>query len=553
MPESTPEGSQHVVLPSPGGTPAEEPGSPAERPSSLERKRILLLDNGQATPARGRFGPLLDNLAEDLKREAPSVVINRTTHDLVTYAEDRLDALRTEVLEGGYDGVVIAVLHAGVTAPSSLLAGQFERAGLPCVVLTTPLGGPLAGTMASYDVPGRPLVPVPELLGLDDRARAEARKETWQGVLDGLTTPGEELKARSASSDDADPAAGVRELDIEIPSDAARDALGERLLEELERLHMTDGLPVLAPTPERVEAMLGATKRSPSDVLLDGPTPSGAPITVQGLAVNAVLAGCRPEYFPVVIAAIEAMSAPEHRFFQSAITTFPGGTAVVVSGPMAQELGIASGQGCMGPGFRANATIGRAVNLAIINIARSTPGRGNLATMGSPSQYTYCFAERPDSPWPGIHEQYFDAGKTVVTVLKCESPHNVLSAIGGSARANVEATAQVAATVGTNALRWPCDHLVIVNPAQAFELSEQGWSKEDVSEYLFEHARVPIESFNADRYRDAWPVSFQSLDHIPVVESADQFIVVVAGGIGSQMMVAPPWGLSRAITREIDF
>ena len=183
--------------------------------------------------------------------------------------------------------------------------------------------------------------------------------------------------------------------------------------------------------------MLAASPLPPEQTLIGPPMPSGSAITVRNLAINAVLAGCRPEYFPVVLAVVRAMAAPEYRFFHTAITTHPGGVAIVVSGPIAEELGIASGQGCLGPGFRANATIGRAVNLTLINVARSIPGRSSLATHASPAQYSYCFAERLEGhPWQPLHEEYADASTSTVTVLKCEAPHNVLSMIGTTSGAD---------------------------------------------------------------------------------------------------------------------
>ena len=545
-----------VTLPSPGGQPVRPRASLAPRPESLSGRRLLLLDNGQITPSQHRFGPVLDWLAEDLEAAlspggAPEFL--RRAEDLVTFEAARVAALREEAERANVAGVVIAICHAGVTAPSSLLAGELERAGIPCVLIATALGRPLAETMAAYDVPGRQIVEAPTITGLAAPELRKLREQRARAVIEALTTPAEQLEERARAAGRGDPAAGEETLDIELPDQPAGAALqlDTALWERLEELRMSDGLPVVAPTPERVEAMLAATSRSPEQVLLDGPMPSGSAITVERMAVNAVLAGCRPEYFPVVIAAIEAMAAPEYRFFQAAITTHPGGTAVVVSGPLARELGIQSGPGALGAGFRANATIGRAINLAVINIARSIPGRSNLSTMGSPAQYSYCFAEDAESsPWPGLNTRLYDDETTSVTVLKCESPHNVLSSIGSSAEALLRSTAAVTATLGSNALRWPCEHLVIVNPALAAILDEAGYTKEKVAEYLFEHARVDAAPIPA-QFRGAWPESFRGLDRIPMVEEPSQFIVVVAGAIGSQIMVAPPWGLSRAVTRPV--
>ena len=539
-------GSRAVVLPAPTGAPARPPAAPAPRPAALGGARLLLLDNGQVQPSLPRYGPLLDWLAGDLA--GAGAEIDRRHEDLIRFSEADLDRLRAEILAGGYAGLVIAVCHAGVTASSTVLALALERAGLPCALLCTPLGRPLAATMAAHDVPALPLVGVPWLRGMDERAAAAARAERARAVAEALTAPPERLAARAAG--DGDPAAGLAELAIEPSGDGD---LGVALYERLGELGLGDGLPVVPPTGERVGAMLSASPAAADEVLIGPPMPSGSAITTRSLAINAVLAGCRPAVFPVVVAAARAMAAPEYRFFHTAITTHPGGVAIVVSGPLADELGIASGQGCLGPGFRANATIGRAVNLALINVARAVPGRSSLATHASPAQYAYCFAERlEDHPWTPLHAERADAATSTVTVLKCEAPHNVLSMIGTAPEQLLASAASVAATLGTNAFRYPGDHLVIVNPADAARIADAGWTKDDVRRFLFERARVDRAELPAQRYALASPAWFEHTDRVPVARGPEQFHVVVAGGIGAQLMIAPPWGLSAAVTRPIE-
>ena len=542
--------ARRVVMPSPAGLPAHAPAPPAPRPRALAGRRLLLLDNGQIRGAADRFGPLLDWLAADLERAIEGIEFVRLSEPLVTLTTDQLVELRARITGEEVAGVVLAVAHAGVTAPSTVLAGELERQRIPCVLICTALGRGLAETMAAYHAPGLPIVEAPALRGLSAEALAASRAATARATIAGLTTPSARPSAHARGGGSGDPAATSPELVVDLPG-GATDGLDQRVWQELEALQMTDGLPVVAPTPERVAAMLGSVTRPPEAVLLAGPTPSGAAITVDKLAVNAVLAGCRPEYFPIVIAAIEAMAEPEYRFFQAAITTHPSGTAVIVSGPMAAALGIHAGQGCLGPGFRANATIGRAVNLACINIARAIPGRSNLATMGSPAQYSFCFAERDDSPWPRLYAERFDADSTTVTVLKCESPHNVLSSIGGTPEALLRSAASVAATLGTNAIRWPADHLVIINPAHAEMLADAGWTKADVASFLFEHARLPDDALGSRGDRSLGTAARTGPDRIPVVPDPSGFLIIVAGGLGPQMMVAPPWGLSRAVTKTV--
>ena len=180
----------------------------------------------------------------------------------------------------------------------------------------------------------------------------------------------------------------------------------------------TDGLPVVPPTPEKVARFLDAAGRSPAEILCTEPT-KGRVITAEKAAINAVMAGCLPGYFPVVAAAVEAMNEP--RFNLHAITASTAGAAVlaVVNGPIAGELGVNSGISLFGPGHRANATIGRALRLVIGNASGSVSGVIDKATLGHPGKYTWCIAEAEEvSPWEPLHvERGFSKDDSAVTVF----------------------------------------------------------------------------------------------------------------------------------------
>jgi hypothetical protein len=262
------------------------------------------------------------------------------------------------------------------------------------------------------------------------------------------------------------------------------------------------------------------------------------------------MAGCRPEYFPVLVAAFQAISDAAYRAYQGAITTHPAGNAVVVSGPLVDELGIQSGYGCLGPGFRANATIGRAVNLTVMNVARAIPGKTDLGTFGSPAEFTYCFAESDkDNPWQPLHTELYGPDTTSVTVHKCEGPHNVMDP-RSTPEELLKAIAATAATPGGNNLIHPSQLLVLLNPGQARMLSKAGWSKRDVQEFLFETARHPVELVRRQE-RATFPPEFLNLPRVPVMRSPDDAIVVVCGGTGTFSMVGVPWGLSKAVSRPV--
>ena len=196
----------------------------------------------------------------------------------------------------------------------------------------------------------------------------------------------------------------------------------------------TDGLPVVPPTTERVEAMLAATPLAPQDVIGEIP-PNWGSATVEKLAVNSVMAGCRPEYLPVVIAAVEAMCDPVFNLYAIQATTHPCAPLIIVNGPICDEIGLHGGSGAYGPGWQANATIGRAVRLVQLNVGGAYPGVGDMSTQGAPSKYTYCVAENEEAnPWEPLHiERGFRADQSTVTVLAGEPPHNINDHSGSTA------------------------------------------------------------------------------------------------------------------------
>ena len=182
---------------------------------------------------------------------------------------------------------------------------------------------------------------------------------------------------------------------------------------------MTDGLPIIPPTPERVGAAVAASGLPAEHVVSDVP-PLNAPATVEKIAVNAVMAGCSPGAMPVLIAAIDAFCDPQMNAHGVQTTTNPVGPMLVVNGPIRNQMGFNFGAGCFGPGSHTNATVGRALRLALVNIGGATPGEVDKAPLGWPGKATsLCVAENEEaSPWPPYHtDMGFDADEDVVTVL----------------------------------------------------------------------------------------------------------------------------------------
>ena len=205
----------------------------------------------------------------------------------------------------------------------------------------------------------------------------------------------------------------ARKIDI-----ASADDVAEFMFDQ----GFSDGLPLVPPTPERVMRMLDGTSRSPQEVIAEMP-PNMGEATIEKIAINAVMAGCKPEYLPVVIAALEAVCTDEFNIHGVMATTMGASPVLVVNGPVRDRIGMNSGLMALGTGNRANATIGRAVRLAIRNIGGSKPGGTDRSTLGSPMKFTMCFAEREDrSPWAPLHvERGFKTEDSVVTVFAMTS------------------------------------------------------------------------------------------------------------------------------------
>jgi hypothetical protein len=312
-----------------------------------------------------------------------------------------------------------------------------------------------------------------------------------------------------------------------------------------------DGLPVVPPTEDRVAAMLAG--RDPAQSL--GPMPPlWRPATLEKLAVNAVMAGCLPEYFPVVVAAVEAMLDPAFNLYGVQATTHPVAPLLVVSGPYGRRIGVHGGSGCFGPGFRANATIGRAIRLILMNVGGAWPGRHDMATQGSPAKFAYCIAENDEAtPWGPLH------GDDVVTVYGGEAPHNVNDHCSTTASGILTTVAHTAVTLGSN-VGWYFSQsqlMVVLGPEHAQTVAGDGLTRADVQRFVYEHARLPLGTLRLGGMwgMQDWPAWMMALRddeaRPPRVPSPEDVFVVVAGGPGKHSSVVPNCCFSRAVSRPI--
>jgi hypothetical protein len=322
----------------------------------------------------------------------------------------------------------------------------------------------------------------------------------------------------------------------------------------------TDGLPVLPPTDDLVMAMLHHLGRDPGEVL--GVMPPGEGIvTLEKIAINAVMAGCRPEYLPVLIAALEAMVEPEYNLYGRQTTTHPGAHLLIVNGPLRHELDVNCRHNVFGQGWRANATLGRALRLILINIAGNRPGVTDMATHGHPGKYSFCMGEDEEgSPWEPLHvERGLAPEASAVTVYCAEAPHNINDQVSKTPEMFLGSAASTMATLGGNGLYrsgLSGEQGLVISAESARWLADFGWNKHDVKRFLYDNARQPVREL---RGRGGWGKSplppFVDTDDddamVPIVNAPENIVVLVAGGHQRHMNALLTAGYSTSVTRAI--
>ncbi|ODU04311.1 MAG: hypothetical protein ABS81_10995 [Pseudonocardia sp. SCN 72-86] len=333
------------------------------------------------------------------------------------------------------------------------------------------------------------------------------------------------------------------------------------MLDEAERLGWGDGLPFIPPTRERIERMLEAACIDP-EVRLPDITPSESPVTAAKIAANAVMAGCRSDVFPIVFTAMKAILQPgfNHEGMQS--TTHPTAPLVIVHGPIAKKAGFNAGSGTLGPGVRANATVGRAIRLALLNIGHGRPGDGDYATQGSPAKYSYCMAENADeSPWPPYHVECagLDPDQSAVTVMGAEGPHHVNDHVSLDAPGLLHTVGSMVTVCGSNTT-WLTNHqtFIVLGPEHAATVAKSKFTRRDVQYWLYENARMPLSKYKKGGMwgMEIWPRWKQTVTDddqlLCPLDSPESFKIIVGGGAGKNSAVIPGDGMTRCPTLAID-
>lgn len=467
-----------------------------------------------------------------------------------------LGALARKLAEFNPTAVVIALGDMGVSPASAIVTIELERLGIPTVLITASPGAELAQAVAYYRAGQLCLCPIDLYQGTSAACIRSQIKDKFRFIADCLTGTEDEVHACAELEFSLDQnvydSGYLEDLNESICNCSERRSL-EIVNKYFVENHMTDGFPVIPPTIERYEEIMLYSPFDQDLVLARNIGPAGSNITVRDVAVNAVMAGCKPQYMPILLTAFQAMADERYNFLQSVTTSHPGGNLVLVSGPIAKELNIASGQGCLGPGFIANATIGRAVNLVLINVCRSVPGICDLDCLASQAEYSYCFAENPElSPWKTINEEQYDSTTTTVTVLKAEPPHDIIDFLSPTAADLLDTICDSCTTLGSNNSYIPGPLIIVITPDHAKLFERDGYSKKMIQEHIHKYAFHNWPEVQNRGLRPVRPEGFDNRHPIPVTRSKEDVIVVVAGGKGGHSGVILPWALhSEAITRPV--
>lgn len=314
-----------------------------------------------------------------------------------------------------------------------------------------------------------------------------------------------------------------------------------------------DGLPLVPPTEHRVTEFVEASGKEPDEVV-GYVKPEGGAATVEKIAVNAVMAGCQPGYTPVLLACVRGLVRPEFNFGAIQATTNPVAPLVIVNGPVRMQLHVNCGRGALGPGRRANATIGRALRLIALNLGGASPGPVDKAIHGSPGKYTMVIGENEEeSPWESLSQDRGLKGKSAVTLVGVEGTSNNLT-LYKEPESILHVLANSMRRIGAFDAFHPGEPVVLIAPGHAELFQRAGMSKMAIKHWLYEHSSIPVADFptektTSDMERD-W--MFVEAQRVSPAASADSIILVVSGGGEPYHAVhLPSFSTSRSVTEPV--
>lgn len=318
----------------------------------------------------------------------------------------------------------------------------------------------------------------------------------------------------------------------------------------------TDGLPIVPPTEERVSECLDAAGFAPGDIIGIEQVRQ-RPIIAEKAAINAVLAGCLPAYMPVVVAVLGAMCDAQYNLHGTSASTGGAAPFIVVNGPVRTLIGMNATHNVLGNGNRANATIGRAIRLVLINVLGVIPGEMDRSTLGHPGKFTFCIAEDEEgSPWtPLAQEREIPEGQSAVTVMAAGAPRQIMNEWTADPEQILET---FAAEMRHNMLTYSvwAGNYVLVIPKQLRDLLvAAGWQKRDIREYIFRSARVVRSDWAKVGKANIVDRSGGPMQEFTALKEPSDLLIVAAGGpAGGFGAVIPPWlgSKARAVTKPID-
>ena len=336
-------------------------------------------------------------------------------------------------------------------------------------------------------------------------------------------------------------------------------AEAEDVMEMMFNRGWTDGLPVVPPTEERVMAMLTGTSRDPSDIVATVP-PDLVDITVEKVAISAVMAGCKPEYLPWVLTAVEAACTDEFNMHGLLATTMPVAPVVVCSGPGTRAIGMNSAGNALGQGNRANLTIGRALQLVVRNFGGGRPGGVDRATHGSPAKISFCFAEADDtSPFGTLAaSQGVPEGTDAITLFAGEAPHGFVDQLSRTPESLAKSMATKLLSVQHPKLIMMFDTILVIGPEHARVFADAGWDRERILGEITSHLDRPGSELvrGADGIAEGVPEAFADAEALPKFRPGGLMLAYAGGGAGLFSQIIAGWvngdkgsaPISRAVT-----
>jgi hypothetical protein len=505
--------------------------------AALRNARIAFVDNSKvnADLFLSRVKPLLE--------EKYGVLAGKTLRKLAP--KDELTEADLNEL-AGYDAVIQCFGDCGTSTSMTVADGvRLERLGIPTATVISTAFSRAARLQARGRGMGQlPIVEIPHPM---HTASKPAVSERAEGVIMALA---------AALTQRGDAVVPVEEP--QLPAELLLDDAPESVQEFFFAQGWTDGLPVMPPTHAAVRAMLAAVERDAQETI--GPIPPRMrTATLEKIAINAVMAGCRPEYFPVVLAAVDAVLDPECRLYGIRTATNNGTPLIIVNGPIVDKLGLNSKGNVFGQGWRANATIGRALQLVLRNIGGDLPGETDMSTQGQPGKFTFCIAENEqESPWPPFHvERGYAADDSTVTVIGASTGHNIFTYGCETGAEILDHVVGAMTALGHNNVIFPTGPLVVFGPEHAGVLARDGYDKPAIREYIFRNARIPLSRFpertvrGLKHRRSRWFAQANDPDHIGVADDPSHINIVVAGGAGIHSQFVPTSFSYSPVTRKL--